>query len=201
MSVYMYMFTVFLMKGWMHQCFQLISMWPDHWPASCDFLWPHWVSSFVGNWTDCVVVCNFNESCSCASQQNVSNCFKSTHSFFWHQSNWWVLTIVLYVVDFGCENTCTINDLEFGYVCVHFPGRVLNRFSKDTDFMDILLPITFCEFMQVRWKSRKKKGRRGEWRKGEWGIENRRKVWFRLVMIGRAIWCPKVLVFSVLTEM
>ena len=34
------------------------------------------------------------------------------------------------------------------------PGRVLNRFSKDTGFLDDLLPFSFCEFMQVGRKNK-----------------------------------------------
>ena len=48
-----------------------------------------------------------------------------------------------------------VDNLEFGHVS-SIPGRVLNRFSKDTGFMDDLLPFSFCEFMQVRGKGTKR---------------------------------------------
>ena len=37
------------------------------------------------------------------------------------------------------------------------PGRILNRFAKDTGYMDELLPPTLTDFLQVRNYNKKEK--------------------------------------------
>lgn len=41
---------------------------------------------------------------------------------------------------------CRVSDS----LCVCSAGRILNRFSKDINQMDSMLPITFVDFYQVR---------------------------------------------------
>lgn len=39
--------------------------------------------------------------------------------------------------------------LIWSLVLCYFPGRILNRFSKDIGYLDSLLPWTFVDFIQV----------------------------------------------------
>ena len=139
--------TVLFLQGWVYQWLQLISLWADKWPASWNLFWPHWEPASISTWTHCPVLHSFNESCSCSAQQNVSDCPKSTHSLLWYQSSWWGKACT------GRVHNCCMMSKQSGNCCVCSctpPGRVLNRFSKDTGFVDDLLPFSFCEFMQVR---------------------------------------------------